>query len=95
MKHMKHMKHKNNGSQIFSTTTDVALNSINIGLTVGSALAWNEYFKTLISKLLSGSRGQNALLAYAIGMTLLTTLILIATRVLTKNKFKKKTIYME
>ena len=77
-------------TQIVDTTADVALTSINFGLTVGTALSWNEYFKALVSKFVKSGSGSQYLLMYALAMTILTTGVMIATRMMTKKTLKKQ-----
>ena len=74
---------------VIDTTTDVALTSINFGLTVGTALAWNEYFKAFVSKFIKSGSGSQYLLMYALAMTIVTTLVLIGTRMLDRKVLKK------
>ena len=75
-----------NSPTLIQTTYDTTLISINFGLTLASALAWNEYFKAIVSDFLAKGKGSKYLLMYALAMTILTTLFLIITRKLSQKK---------
>ena len=77
-------------SNVIDTTTDVALTSINFGLTVGTALSWNEYFKALVSRFVKTGSGSQYLLMYALVMTIVTTAVMIGTRMLTRKILKEE-----
>ena len=76
---------------LIQTTYDTTLSSINFGLTLATALAWNEYFKFVVNEFLAKGKGGKYLLMYALSMTILATLFLIISRKLADKKIVKDT----
>ena len=70
-------------------TSDVALTSINFGLTFATALAWNEFFKNALQNFISGKKGLRYQLIYAIAITILTSMVLIVSKMLTAKELKQ------
>uniref|UniRef100_A0A6C0F5F3 Uncharacterized protein n=1 Tax=viral metagenome TaxID=1070528 RepID=A0A6C0F5F3_9ZZZZ len=72
------------------TSYDVALTGVNFGLTVGTALAWNDYFKGVIKTLVGNGKKTNYALMYPIAMTLLTVIIFMILKYITNREVKPK-----
>lgn len=78
-------------SFIAKQTYDTTLASINLGLTLASALAWNEYFKSLITAMMTKGNGLKYMLVYALMMSILTTIFMIVTKKVNEKKTNKST----